>query len=134
MTEYEVSMLKIAIGELIGTTTDNALSTLSILITLVSGYLVAIFLADSRLSRVQLSIATALYSLGYALLSLALMNYTELFQFLATKLGELERSPLHNASNTLQGYFILATLVCVYVATIWFMLSIRSRTTSTAKH
>lgn len=131
MTEFEISVVKLSLGDLLSSSIDNLYTAISIFLTLVSAYLISIFVADVKLSKLQFGIATALYSLAYLLVSLALFANTEAAMFVSKKLRELEVSTLGSeVANYAWAYLGAAILVFVYTATIWFAFSVRSKNSS----
>ncbi|WOJ97684.1 hypothetical protein R0137_03700 [Congregibacter brevis] len=128
MSEFEINVLELSLGELLTSTIDNLYTAISIFLTLVTAYLVSVFVANMKLSKLQFGIATTLYSLAYLFVSLALRGNAEAAMYLARRLREAEVSVSgSDAADYAWAYLGAAILVFVYTATIWFAFTVRSK-------
>ena len=126
MTEYEVAILRNDAAGNILMMGDGIASHIAIYLTLISGYLIVAFLAGNKLSKVQVSIATALYTLAYLFQSLMLLAYfraagraIDYYQTLHPTAGVGLIGDLGG------GYLGLIVVILVYIASIWFMWNVR---------
>lgn len=126
MTEFEAAILRNDTAANILMMGDGIASHIAIYLTLISGYLVAAFLAGNRFSRVQVSIATALYTLAYLFQSLLLLAYfraasraIDYYQTLYPTAG------VGLIGDVGGGYLGLVLVLLVYIASIWFMWNVR---------
>ena len=126
MTEFEAAILQYDVAAIIMMMGDGIASHIAIYLTLISGYLIAAFLAGNRLSKVQVSIATALYTLAYLFQTLMLFAYfraagraIDHYQTLVPATGA---GLIGDAGG---GYLGLIVVVLVYIASIWFMWNVR---------
>ena len=83
MTEFELV-------ESIGIFLSNALSSISVYLTLVSAYLVAAFIAGSRLSRSQVIIVNTLFVTGALIFTYSTVGMLLRQSYFAAKLAEIE--------------------------------------------
>jgi hypothetical protein len=126
MTEFEAAILRNdAVGNIL-MMGDGIASHIAIYLTLISGYLIAAFLAGNRLSKVQVSIATALYTLAYLFSSLILLAY---FRAAGRAIDHyLTLNPAAGVGligDLGGGYLGLVLVILVYIASIWFMWNVR---------
>lgn len=126
MTEFETAILRNDVAGNILLIGDGIASHIAIYLTLISGYLIAAFLAGNRLSKVQVSIATALYTLAYLFQSLMLLAYfraagraIDHYQTLSPATGVGLIGDVGGA------YLGLIVVILVYIASIWFMWNVR---------
>ena len=126
MTEFEAAILRNDVAANILMMGDGIASHIAIYLTLISGYLIAAFLAGNRLSKVQVSIATALYTLAYLFQSLLLLAYfraasrnIDYYQTLNPDAG------VGLIGDMGGGYLGLIVVILVYIASIWFMWNVR---------
>jgi hypothetical protein len=95
--------------------------------TLVSAYLVVAFLSGKRLTTLQVSIATALYSLAYFFESLFLAAYVRATGRLIEQYREIDSSTGVGLIDDLGGpYLGLVIIIAVYISSLWFMRSVRT--------
>ena len=126
MTEFEINVLKISLSELSTSNVDNFLTLISIYLTVVSAYLFTVYVTDFRLSKLQLVIITVLYSLVYLFISIALVSIMAVILFIGVLLVEADPSiPINMASSYIAASLGAGVLALVYIATIWFMWSVR---------
>lgn len=126
MTEFEAEILRNDVAGNILMMGDGIASHIAIYLTLISGYLIAAFLAGDRLSKVQVSIATALYTLAYLFQSLILLAY---FRTASRSIGYYQTlnptSGVGLIGDVGGGYLGLTVVILVYIASIWFMWNVR---------
>jgi len=134
MTEFEIDVLKISLSELSTSNVDNFLTLISIYLTVVSAYLFTVYVTDFRLSKLQLVIITVLYSLVYLFISIALVGIMTVILFIGVLLVEADPSiPINTASSYIAASLGAGILALVYIATIWFMWSVRKERKNNGK-
>ncbi|MEH6556985.1 MAG: hypothetical protein V7459_02470 [Oceanicoccus sp.] len=127
MTEFEAQSLTNEVGANVIAMGDGFATHITIFMTLVSAYLVVAFLSGKRLTTLQMSIATALYSLAYFFESLLLAAYLRTGGRLIERLSEADPSASVGLIGDMGGYYLGAVIIiAVYISSLWFMWSVRT--------
>ena len=126
MTEFEIAIIKLDLIANIMAMGDGIASHIAIYLTLISGYLIAAFLAGKRLSKVQVSISTALYTLAYLFESLMLIAYFRGTSNAIDRYRAMDPDSGVGLVGDIGGsYLALIIIILVYIASIWFMWNVR---------
>jgi hypothetical protein len=126
MTEFESAIYRNDVAANILAMGDGVASHIAIYLTLISGYLIAAYLAGDKLSRIQVSIATALYTLAYTFQSLVLLAYFRSAGRQIDYYRSLDSSAgIGLIGDAGGGYLGFIIVVSVYISSIWFMWSVR---------
>ena len=126
MTEFETRSLATDVAQLMTALTDTLGTHSAIFLTLISGYLVVAYLAGTRLTRLQVSIATSIYLVAATYEGLFLATAFRGLFLARERLLELNPSLGDNIFIVARGDKIgLILLLAGILAPLWFMWSVR---------
>ena len=108
----------------------HSFSILSLMITIMSGYLVVAYMIGSKLKSTQVAIINFIY-IGVSVI--VLLTYLELsLGAITAQHFAYEMSPKRNAPpETFGAFFMLGFFVIAHLASLWFMWTFRKDNIST---
>ena len=117
MTEYELN-------DLLLTQQSGINTTLGLYLTLVSGYLIAAFLAGKKLDRGQVWMISVMFAVAASIQVAVIFNrFTDIIR-LSTELGLIAENPPERLSGIVP-IFLFVTLICGIGASLIFMRNVR---------
>lgn len=126
MTEFETRILATDVAQLMTALADVLGTHASIFLTLISGYLVVAYLVGEKLTRLQVSIATAIYIVAATYEGLFLASTFRALVLARESYLKLEPAFSDSAFVVVRGDQIgLVVLFAGVLAPLWFMWSVR---------
>ena len=126
MTEFELGIIRNSDREIILLLGEGVATHITIYFTIVSAFLVVAFMAGQKLTTLQVYITTTLYSLAYILETLVLASYLTSHYY--SEIAYRDNYPgAHTGFTSEMGllYMLSALAIMTFVASLWFMWSVR---------
>ena len=126
MTEFETRILATDTAQLMAALADVLGTHAAIFLTLISGYLVVAYLAGAKLTKLQVSIATAMYFVAATYEGLFLVSVFRAMASARETYLKLNPSFSDSVFVVVRGDQIgLIVLLAAILAPLWFMWSVR---------
>ena len=126
MTEFETRILATDTAQLMAALADVLGTHAAIFLTLISGYLVVAYLAGAKLTKLQVSIATAMYFVAATHEGLFLVSVFRAMASARETYLKLNPSFSDSVFVVVRGDQIgLIVLLAAILAPLWFMWSVR---------
>ena len=126
MTEMELFIQKNQLSQLLASLSDALGTHISIYLTIVTGYIIVAYLVGTKLTRLQVAIATGIYFVAYIFESLILTTIIRTIGKQSSQLLLLDPAvAIGMMAQARAPYIGLVILIAGLIAPLWFMWSVR---------
>jgi hypothetical protein len=126
MTEMELFIQKNQLSQLLASLSDALGTHISIYLTIVTGYIIVAYLVGTKLTRLQVAIATGIYLVAYIFESLILTTIIRTIGKQSSQLLLLDPAvAIGMMAQARAPYIGLVILIAGLIAPLWFMWSVR---------
>ena len=126
MTEMELFIQKNQLSQLLAWLSDALGTHISIYLTIVTGYIIVAYLVGTKLTRLQVAIATGIYLVAYIFESLILTTIIRTIGKQSSQLLLLDPAvAIGMMAQARAPYIGLVILIAGLIAPLWFMWSVR---------
>jgi hypothetical protein len=126
MTEMELFIQENQLSQLLASLSDALGTHISIYLTIVTGYIIVAYLVGTKLTRLQVAIATGIYLVAYIFESLILTTIIRTIGKQSSQLLLLDPAvAIGMMAQARAPYIGLVILIAGLIAPLWFMWSVR---------
>jgi hypothetical protein len=126
MTKMELFIQKNQLSQLLASLSDALGTHISIYLTIVTGYIIVAYLVGTKLTRLQVAIATGIYLVAYIFESLILTTIVRTIGKQSSQLLLLDPAvAIGMMAQARAPYIGLVILIAGLIAPLWFMWSVR---------
>jgi hypothetical protein len=126
MTKMELFIQKNQLSQLLASLSDALGTHISIYLTIVTGYIIVAYLVGTKLTRLQVAIATGIYLVAYIFESLILTTIIRTIGKQSSQLLLLDPAvAIGMMAQARAPYIGLVILIAGLIAPLWFMWSVR---------